>query len=107
VFNTIFSRAKGLMGVKPDRGLYALFPLPYGMYAPITMFGMRYALDIAWLAEDGKIVELVLGARPWSISHGGTKKARYIIETHQGNFAKLRVGMRFKPALLSQPQTRK
>jgi len=62
VAETWGSRLKGLLGRKsiaPGEGL---------LIAPcnsIHMFFMRFAIDVAFLAHDGKVVKLVHSIKPW------------------------------------------
>ena len=56
------SRLKGLLGrrsIAPGEGLHIV---PCNS---IHMFFMRFAIDVAFLAHDGRVVKLVHTIRPW------------------------------------------
>jgi uncharacterized membrane protein (UPF0127 family) len=40
--------------------------------------GMRFALDLVWLADDGRVVRVDRGVRPWRVR--GCRAARAVVE---------------------------
>jgi uncharacterized membrane protein (UPF0127 family) len=70
------------------RGLAALEDLPgeHGLLLPRTRsvhtFGMRFALDLVWLARDGSVVEVETGVAPRR--HAMARSARSVVEVREG-----------------------
>lgn len=59
------SRRRGLLGrdsLQPEEGLY-LVPCQW-----IHMFGMRFAIDVAFLSSSGRVLALHRELRPWRLS---------------------------------------
>ncbi len=89
IADNIFAQARGLMFRKSlphDRGM--LFVFASVRTIPITMFCMRFPLDIIWLDSNKKIVEIKKSARPsWSPIFSTTYpkvKAQYVLEVNAG-----------------------
>jgi uncharacterized membrane protein (UPF0127 family) len=70
------------------RGLAGLDDLPgeHGLLLPRTRsvhtLGMRFALDLVWLARDGSVVEVEAGVAPRR--HVMARSARSVVETREG-----------------------
>ena len=70
------------------RGLGALDDIPgeHGLLLPRTRsvhtFGMRFALDLVWLAKDGSIVEVEENVAPRR--HAMARSARSVVEVREG-----------------------
>jgi len=70
------------------RGLAGLDDLPgeHGLLLPRTRsvhtLGMRFALDLVWLARDGSVVEVEQGVAPRR--HAMARNARSVVETREG-----------------------
>jgi uncharacterized membrane protein (UPF0127 family) len=70
------------------RGLASLDDLPgeHGLLLPRTRsvhtFGMRFALDLIWLARDGAVVEVEQGVAPRR--HAMARSARSVVEVREG-----------------------
>ena len=59
------SRRRGLLGrdaFEPGAGIY-LAPCQW-----VHMFGMRFPIDVAFLARDGRVLALEHGLKPWRVS---------------------------------------
>ncbi len=78
--NGFWERARGLLGKKglPEGDVY-LFPRCNAVHT----FGMRFALDIAFLDRDGHVVSLHENVRPWRMVFGG-RKASATVEAQAG-----------------------
>jgi uncharacterized protein len=70
------------------RGLAKMTPLPAG-YAlrilkcnSVHTFGMRFALDLVWLARDGRVVRVDHAVAPWRLKL--CVRARSVVETAAG-----------------------
>ena len=63
-----FERMRGLLGRDglPEGDVY-LFP----RCASVHTFGMRFAIDIAFLDRDGRVTQLLENVPPWRIVLGG------------------------------------
>lgn len=62
---TSWSRSKGLLGrsgIGADEGLW-IQPT-----SSIHMWFMRFAIDVIWAADDGKVLKLVENIKPWRMS---------------------------------------
>jgi uncharacterized membrane protein (UPF0127 family) len=70
------------------RGLAALDDLPgeHGLLLPRTRsvhtLGMRFALDLVWLARDGSVVEIETSVAPRR--HAMARSARSVVEVREG-----------------------
>jgi uncharacterized protein len=70
------------------RGLAALEDLPgeHGLLLPRTRsvhtLGMRFALDLVWLARDGSVVGIDAGVAPRR--HAMARSARSVVEVREG-----------------------
>ena len=62
---SVWSRTKGLLGrssLEDDEGLW-IQPT-----SSIHMWFMRFAIDVVWAAEDGRVLKLVEEIKPWRMS---------------------------------------
>ncbi len=78
--NSTWERMRGLLGRPPlavDEGLL-ISPCP-----SVHTFGMRYSLDLIFLAADGRVVKLVRGLAPWRMT--GCATAQTTIELAPGS----------------------
>ena len=94
IANTFASQALGLMFRKTlPQNCGMLFVFKNEHYIPITMFGMRFPLDIVWLDADKKIVEIKKNANPRLNLFFSTvyprAKAKYVLEVNAGVADKL------------------
>ena len=91
---TFFSRLRGLLG---RRGLAENEGLLIQPASSIHTFFMRFALDVAFLDRDGRVVKLVPGLRPWRVSLA--RGARSALELPAGEIARrqLRLGDILQP----------
>jgi uncharacterized membrane protein (UPF0127 family) len=70
------------------RGLAKMTPLPdgYGLRIlkcnSIHTVGMRFALDLVWLARDGRVLRVDHGVAPWRMKL--CVRARSVVETAAG-----------------------
>ena len=76
---SLWQRFRGLM-MRRD------LPAGSGLYFPdctsIHCFFMRFPIDVAWLDEDGRVVKLVPGLRPWRVS--ASRRAHGVLEMRAG-----------------------
>jgi uncharacterized membrane protein (UPF0127 family) len=70
----------GTAGLPPDEGLW-IVPC-----RQVHMFWMRYAIDVAFLDDELRVVGLEADLRPWRIS-SGYPAARSVIELASGTLA--------------------
>lgn len=74
----------GTAGLGNDQGMLFVFP-EEGIYG-FWMKGMRYSLDIIWIANDGRVVYIVRDATPQSFPTDflPDTPARYVLELPAG-----------------------
>lgn len=65
ITQTAWERLRGLLAHPSLDGNEALLIAPC---SSVHMFGMRYALDIAYLNKTGKVIKIVPSLRPMAIS---------------------------------------
>ncbi|MGA7987478.1 MAG: DUF192 domain-containing protein [Candidatus Dormiibacterota bacterium] len=78
-----WSRFMGLMGKRELADGAGLYLRPC---SSIHMFFMRFPLDIAFIDEDGRVVRLYHGLRPWRMSRI-VRRAKAAIELRSGTLA--------------------
>ena len=78
-----FANTDGVLLVMPTR-------LELSLFHSIHMFGVPFGLAVAWLDEDGNILDLKK-AKPGRIyfPSGVRTKTRYILEVHPDHFLQL------------------
>ncbi len=86
--DTVWTRMRGLLGRPcPGEG-EGLVLVPCNQ---VHMFGMAYAIDVAFVSLDGKVLRVVRNLRPWRMT-APCMGARYTIEMASGAMAELREG---------------
>jgi uncharacterized membrane protein (UPF0127 family) len=82
------ARTKGLIGRRGIDGALLLRPA-----FQVHTLGMRFPIDVAFCDRDLRVVDCVLGMRPWRLGLPRVK-ARAVIEAEAGCFERwgLRVG---------------
>ena len=86
--DTFWMRTRGLLGRPcPGKG-EGLVLAPCNQ---VHMFGMGYAIDVAFVALDGKVLRVVRNLRPWRMT-APCMGARYTIEMAPGAMADLQEG---------------
>ncbi|MBX5467703.1 MAG: DUF192 domain-containing protein [Firmicutes bacterium] len=101
VMDTVWQRLRGMIGRPRDATLY-VFP---GTRA-IHTFGMAYPIDVAFLAEDGTILSVVRGLKPWRLSPW-VARAAVVVEGQAGLLAEWTPGRRVAlPAPFRRPSPR-
>jgi hypothetical protein len=86
--STFVQRGLGLMfraSLPPEHGL-AITPCN-----SIHMFFMRFALDVAFLDREGRVVRVYRGIRPWRVSRI-VRGARTAVELPVGTLVGVEVG---------------
>jgi uncharacterized membrane protein (UPF0127 family) len=80
-------RRRGLMGRDTLEGALVLTPCRW-----VHTAGMRFPIDVAYVDDDGTVIKTLHMAR-WRLGVP-VPRARWVIEAHQGAFARwgLRVG---------------
>lgn len=65
VLGNVLGRLKGLLGTAPDA-----MPVLLVKCSSIHTYGMRYALDVAFIAQDGRVLFVCEGVEPGNtVSH--------------------------------------
>jgi len=99
IANTHWTRFRGLIGT---RGLAADEGLWIVPCHQVHMFWMRYAIDVAFLDDELRVVGLQADLRPWRIS-SGFSAARSVIELAAGALAAR--GVQIGARLAIEPHT--
>ena len=97
VARTPAERAKGLMYRQTlKQSMCMFFVYDYDDFRSIWMKNCLISLDVAWIAEDGTVVEIVERVPPCSPmlgdgcpSYGGNVESRYFIEFAAGTFKRI------------------
>jgi uncharacterized membrane protein (UPF0127 family) len=77
---TWWSRLRGFLGrpePAPGEGIL-LFPCN-----GVHTYGMNYDLDVLFLDDEGRVLELIRSLQPWRRT-GRVPRARYVLETRPG-----------------------
>ena len=75
------SRRRGLLGRDGVEGVLVIEPC-----RQVHTFGMRFAIDVAFCASDGRVLRVVPGMRPGRVSRV-VWRARRALEAEAGRFA--------------------
>jgi uncharacterized membrane protein (UPF0127 family) len=93
------ARRQGLLGKRElGRREGALLVMPErrkcrsGLVTSVHTIGMRFPITVAWLADDGEIVHVVL-ARPWRPYFGSPHPASYVLEVHPELRSRFEIGL--------------
>ncbi|NMC33590.1 MAG: DUF192 domain-containing protein [Veillonellaceae bacterium] len=88
IADSFFSRLKGLLGTAelPDGEALLLRPCNN-----IHMFGMRYAIDVAFVTEAGEVLKTVAELAPGRFA--GCPSARSVVELPSGTLRKTSTGI--------------
>ena len=84
---TFSQRFMGLMGVEKKELDYALvFHLAESgtLNASIHMMFMKMPIDVVWLDETTRVVDLVEGLKPWTFNYTPKQPAKFIVEMPVG-----------------------
>lgn len=88
VADSMFSKSKGLMFRRSlGKGEGMLFIFDEETRHPFWMFGMRFPIDMIWLDNKKRVVDVTEDAKPcWLLCkvHRPATKARYVIEVNSG-----------------------
>jgi uncharacterized membrane protein (UPF0127 family) len=77
---TLWQRARGLMFTFPQNDSGLIFVFPKLTEASLHMFFVFYPIDILWLDEKKKVVDLRTRIMPFMPLIVPKKKAKYVIE---------------------------
>lgn len=85
--DSLLKKFKGLMFEREKNFNYALvFDLGKNCKrrASIHMCFVFFPIDVLFLNEERKVVDIVLGLKPWTLNYTPKKNSRYIIELPKG-----------------------
>lgn len=88
---TALARLRGLAGLPAPHGVALLLPRTRSVHT----FGMRFALDLVWLDDDGRVVRVDRAVPPRRLR--GCRRARAVLETAPGAAAGLTPGSPLLP----------
>ena len=99
VADSFFKKVKGLMfrkSLRKNKGMLLVFSRED--YHPIWMFGMRFPIDIIWIDERMRVVNIVENSKPclFCKTYFPKKKAKYVLEVNAGFVEKykIRIGLK-------------
>jgi uncharacterized membrane protein (UPF0127 family) len=87
-------QTKGLAGrscIRPDQAMLFVFDKPG--YYPFWMRGMRFPIDIVWLAPNKQVVDVIEDLQPstYPKTFTNSKPAQYIVELPAGTSRRLSI----------------
>ena len=97
--HTHWTRLRGLLGTRRLESGQGLWIKPCNQ---VHMFGMRYAIDVVFLDDTGRIVGLTEALAPWRVSPL-VKAATSVIELPAGTIAQ--TGLAAGQAITISPRT--
>lgn len=82
-----WARARGLMfrRAKANVGYVFLFDKP--TYAAIHMLFVFSPIDVLWLDRDGRVIDMALHVKPWTLHTAPNGYATFMIELAAGSVA--------------------
>lgn len=93
--NSFSEKFKGLMFERKERFDYGLI-FDFGREATwevsIHMLFVFFPIDLVYLNEQKKIVDIKLGIKPWALNYTPQKPARYLAELPAGIAQAVRLG---------------
>jgi len=90
--DSYWKKLKGLMfSGKHDYALIFDFGGESRIKASIHMLFVFHSIDLVYLSEGRKVVDLVEGIRPFTLNYTPKKNARYLIELPEGTIKKNRI----------------
>ncbi|MCB9362511.1 DUF192 domain-containing protein [Candidatus Woesearchaeota archaeon] len=89
VCTSLWSKATGLMFARAPRTLVFVMPSP--QIVPLHMFFVHFPIDVLFLDDKKKVVEIKYDFRPYTI-YTPKNRAKYIVEIPQGTADSCQVG---------------
>ena len=83
-FANSWSRASGLMFRKVKAGVGYLFLFDKPTYAAIHMLFVFEPIDVLWLDRDGRVIDMALHVKPWTLHAAPNGYATFMIEMAAG-----------------------
>ncbi|WKY45711.1 DUF192 domain-containing protein [Eubacteriaceae bacterium ES2] len=80
---------KKLVGLLGSKSLNANQGLLLENCKQVHMFGMKYPIDVIFIAEDGNVLSYEDGLQPGKVS-AYVKEAKWVLEVQAGSFMKFR-----------------
>jgi len=95
VANNFLTRAKGLMFKKDIEDEGMIFVFRKECFPKFWMFGMRFSIDIIWIDEKKRIVDVTKNVKP-SLnprkSYKPRKACKYVLETRTNFLKNIEIG---------------
>jgi uncharacterized membrane protein (UPF0127 family) len=76
--DTAWRRLRGFLGYARPPG----FALRFAPCRSVHTFGMRFALDLVWLGEEGAVLRVDRGVPPWRVR--ACRRASAVVEVPSG-----------------------
>jgi uncharacterized membrane protein (UPF0127 family) len=94
VCRSIGSKARGLMFRSEEyvKNAALVFQFNKERCQSLHMFFVFYPIDVLFLDDKRKVVEMKEGFRPWQV-YNTSKKAKYVIELAAGMITKTKTGV--------------
>ena len=70
----------GLMFSSPKKNVATVFDFKRELFAPIHMWFVSYPLDVFWLNENFKVVDVKFGVKPWASYVAPRGKSWFMVE---------------------------
>ena len=94
------ARARGLLGRDDFDGALLLRPAK-----SVHTIGMRFAIDVVFLARDGEVVKVVPSLRPWRTAAARRAKAVLELPAGEADRRRIRPGIRLDLSLSADPSS--
>ena len=90
---THFQRMRGLMfSRRPEHALILCMPRESRIGSAIHMLFVFYPIDVLFLDAKKRVVDKVLGLKPFSLGYAPKRPARYVVELPEGLGKKAGIG---------------
>ena len=87
--DSLLKRMRGLMFRRRiSKPLLFILPKPTRRQASIHMFFVFFPIDLVYLDENWRVVDIYVGVRPFTVNITPKKEAKYILEMEKGTVAR-------------------
>lgn len=83
IMKNIFQKANGLMFRLKFKDEALVFPFPFEQTTSLHMMFVFFPIDVLFLDQNKKIVEIKSNFKPWSV-YTPKNKSKYVIELPKG-----------------------
>ncbi len=95
VCNNFFSKFRGLMfsrKLKKNEGILLISDKESILETSIHMLFVFFKIDVVWINNDKKIVDIKRNVKPFKLFIGSKEKAKYVLEVANDEIKNLKIG---------------